>query len=77
MYAVLLIYMQATYPAMPNVSGGRGLDYSLRDVTGRLVSSGIVTDEGSIDISALQSAIYLLHMKHADGGKEVFKITKQ
>jgi hypothetical protein len=57
---------------MVESSDGRTLNYSLNDISGRLLLSGHL--EGSmLDISVLKPGIYLLNIEN----KTIYKIMKQ
>jgi sugar lactone lactonase YvrE len=51
--------------------------YTLYDITGRVVaSSRLTTGQNEINTTHLSSGIYLLHLLHNDGTREVHKIVK-
>ena len=52
--------------------------YTLYDVTGRVVAtSQLTTGQNEINTTHLSPGIYLLHLQHKDGTREVHKIVKE
>jgi hypothetical protein len=53
-----------------------GMSYSIYDIAGRLLESGIVTDK-TIDISILPGGFYTLRLRSTAKAVQTLKFTKQ
>ena len=50
------------------VANGQSLNYTIYDMSGKRLLSGIASDNHSIDISAIPAGQYMLHVYHASSG---------
>lgn len=75
--ASIMIYMTEDTPngiASANAAAVAGTAYTVSDVAGRVVATGVFSDQGTIDTSSLQRGIYVVSYK-VDGKRQAMKIS--
>lgn len=75
--ASIMIYMTEDTPngiASANAAAVAGTAYTVSDVAGRVVATGVFSDQGTIDTSNLQRGIYVVSYK-VDGKRQAVKIS--
>lgn len=75
--ASIMIYMTEDTPngiASANAAAVAGTAYTVSDVAGRVVATGVFSDLGTIDTSSLQRGIYVVSYK-VDGKRQAVKIS--
>ena len=75
--ASIMIYMTEDTPngiASANAAAVAGTAYTVSDVAGRVVATGVFSDQGTIDTSSLQRGIYVVSYK-VDGKRQAVKIS--
>lgn len=75
--ASIMIYLTEDTPngiASANAAAVAGTAYTVSDVAGRVVATGVFSDQGTIDTSSLQRGIYVVSYK-VDGKRQAMKIS--
>lgn len=75
--ASIMIYMtdaQTDGITSANTAAVAGTAYTVSDVAGRVVATGVFSDQGTIDTSSLQRGIYVVSYK-VDGKRQAMKIS--
>lgn len=75
--ASIMIYMTEDTPngiASANAAAVAGTAYTVSDVAGRVVATGVFSEQGTVNISGLQRGVYVVGYK-VDGKRQAMKIS--